>query len=86
MYLIGQAVDKANAFYQKYGEADMLHPACLSEEAATAGTNFAHTHPAAVGGKPNVPDSTIATNTEDLISKLATFVYQHGSDRSRHAR
>jgi translation initiation factor 3 subunit C len=81
---IGQAVDKANMFYRKYGEADMLHPACLSDEAGAAkNPNFAHTHPAAVGVRPNVPESTIAVNSADLISEIATFVYQHGTDRSK---
>jgi translation initiation factor 3 subunit C len=78
---IGQAVDKANAFYRKYGEAEMLHPACLSEEGNTVTSNVAHTHPAAFNGKPNLPDAAAEIASGDLISKLATFVYQHGSDR-----
>jgi len=81
---IAKYVDRAATFFRKYGEADMLHPSCItSDESGRGQTDFAQTHPGAVGGKPMIEDSEDVEDSEELISKLCTYVYQHGTDRAK---
>lgn len=85
---IAKQVDKAGVFYEKYGEASMLHPACIIGEEETAGssssTDFTKIHPAAVYGKPAVDD--ISTEQQDftaIMSNLCQYVYKYGSAKGK---
>ena len=79
---VAKQVDKAAEFYEQYGEVDMLHPACVSDQ--KGGTDFTKFHPAATSGKPTMADDTSeTTNWSDLINSLCTYVYQNGNDTAR---
>ena len=81
---IAKAVDRAANFFRKYGEADMLHPACItSDESGKDQTDFTKIHPAAVDGKPTIEEPDDVEDSEALISKLCTYVYQYGTDRAK---
>ena len=85
---IAKHVDKAAEFYERYGEATMLHPGCItSDDAASKGkTDFAVTHPASVSGKPTVEDGTSEAEKTDftkLMADLCTFAYKHGTDDAK---
>jgi len=81
---IAKYVDRAATFFRKYGEADMLHPSCItSDESGKDQSDFTKTHPGAVDGKPLIEELVDVQDSEDLISKLCTFVYQHGTDRAK---
>lgn len=79
---IAEQVDKATNFYALHGESSMLHPACLGTEDIPVSNDFSKFHPGASSGKLNVTSPTY-TNTSALITSLCTYVYKHGSDRSR---
>jgi translation initiation factor 3 subunit C len=80
---IAKQVDKAAAFYEKFGEASMLHPACLTaDEEGKGETDFAIYHPGAVEGKPTIED-TPDVNFTEVMSELCKYVYKHGSDKEK---
>lgn len=79
---ITEQVDKATTFQNQYGESSMLHPSCLGTSEVEVSNDFSKFHPGASSGKPSI-DSSSGTDTSALISSLCTYVYQHGSDRSR---
>lgn len=79
---IAEQVDKATKFYSVHGESSMLHPACLATGDTAISSDYSKCHPGAAGDKLN----TITledTDTSSLIKSLCTYVYSHGSDRSR---
>jgi translation initiation factor 3 subunit C len=87
---IARLVDKAGVFYERYGEASLLHPACMmaAEETASVAAqstlDFAQIHPAAALGKPAVEE--ISMEQQDftaIMSTLCQYVYQHGSDMGK---
>lgn len=81
---IAKAVDRASMFDQKFGDVSMLHPSCISSSATkTRKFDVSKIHPASCGGKPQIFDDIVQTETEKKITDLCSFVYQHGSDRSR---
>lgn len=81
---IATHVDKAIDFYRKYGEVELLHPASIMSSDAKFESDYSKFHPAALNGKPVVPDSDQKNvDSAELISKLTSFVYQHGSDRAK---
>jgi translation initiation factor 3 subunit C len=80
---IAKQVDKAAAFYEQYGEIDMLHPACVSDTAGSS-NDVKLSHPAASSGKPILPDdSEQTTDWASLIHRLCTSVYKHGSSAAK---
>jgi translation initiation factor 3 subunit C len=82
---IARQVDKAAEFYETFGEVDMLHPACVTNDNSGKGSeDFSKTHPGAASGMPVLVKSS-AENTDwtTLMSKLCTYVYKHGNDRAR---
>ena len=81
---IAKYVDRAATFFRKYGEADMLHPSCItSDESGKGQSDFSKFHPGAVDGKPTIEEPEDVEDSEDLISNLCTYVYQHGTDRAK---
>jgi translation initiation factor 3 subunit C len=81
---IARQVDKAAEFYEMYGEVDMLHPACVSNQ--KGGQDFAVSHPAASSGKPALDDANSVAEKTDfsaVVNKLCTFVYKHGTDQAK---
>eukprot|EP00957_Ditylum_brightwellii_P012142 917068-Ditylum_brightwellii.AAC.1 len=82
---IATQVDRASKFYERFGEASMLHPACVSDNDKSGSVDYSKVHPAASCGKPSVEDTDAAESVDSakLIADLCTYVYQHGSDRSR---
>jgi len=81
---IAKHVDRATEFYQKYGEVEMLHPACIMSSGTKIENDFTKCHPAAIQGKPTIPELTNEiVDSTGLISKLTAFVYQHGTDRAK---
>jgi translation initiation factor 3 subunit C len=80
---IAKQVDKATEFHEKFGEAGMLHPACITgDESGTGQATFDKTHPAAFQGKPSLPDSDSVDFT-GVMSKLCAYVYKHGTDSAK---
>lgn len=79
---IAEQVDKATSFYAEHGESSMLHPACLGTEDVPVTKDASKFHPGAFSGKLNI-SAPAPVDTSALITSLCTFVYQHGSDRSR---
>lgn len=82
---IAKLVDKAGIFYEKFGEASMLHPACIYDGAAQSKpVSLAEFHPAAVDGKPAVDDISVEQQDFTLImSNLCQYVYKHGTDTGK---
>jgi translation initiation factor 3 subunit C len=81
---IAKYVDRAANFFQTFGEADMLHPSCVtSDESGKGQTDFTKTHPGAVAGKPFMDEKSHEVDSKKLISELCTYVYQHGTDRAK---
>ena len=79
---ITEQVDKATSFYSLHGESSMLHPACLGTDDISVSNDSTKFHPGAFSGKPSISTPEI-TDTSAVITALCTFVYKHGSDRSR---
>ena len=80
---IAKHVDKAALFYEKYGEASMLHPACLLDDTAKGQTDFSKIHPGACAGKPSMDAAEEEeTNWTEVMADLCTFVYRHGDERA----
>jgi translation initiation factor 3 subunit C len=80
---IAKQVDKATTFNDKFGEAGMLHPACITgDESGTGQPNFSTPHPGAFSGKPSLPDSASVDFT-GVMSKLCACVYKHGTDAAK---
>lgn len=80
---IARQVDRAARFYKKFGEASMLHPACItSDESGKNQTNFKAFHPASIDGKPAVDEQTEVDFCE-LMTKLTSFVCKHGTDQEK---
>lgn len=82
---IAKYVDRAATFFQTFGEAEMLHPSCVtSDESGKGQTDFTKTHPGAVAGKPSVDETKFdEVDSKELIAQLCTYVYQHGTDRAK---
>jgi len=78
---IAEQVARSAAFYDQFGEASMLHPACITGGEA-AGSDFSITHPAACAGKPSI-DSIEEVDYKALMAELCSYVYTHGKDRSK---
>jgi translation initiation factor 3 subunit C len=81
---VARVVDKAAEFYAKYGTLDLLHPACLTDQAG--GTDSAIFHPASSSGKPVLNDADSTAESSDygaLMNKLCTYVYKHGTDQAK---
>ena len=78
---IAKQVSRAAAFHDKFGEASMLHPACIVGDDA-AGSDYSKSHPAAASGKPSV-DSIEDVDYKALMFELCTYVYDNGTDRSK---
>jgi len=79
---IAHQVDKAAAFYGKFGELSLLHPACFGTTELTTGADFTAVHPGSISGKPSLDDAP----TEDfhsVVSDLCRYVYKHGTDQSK---
>lgn len=80
---IAKQVDKAAIFYEIFGEAVMLHPACITaDEAGKEKGDFEAFHPGAFQGKPNLED-TDDVNFTEVMSRLSSFVYKHGTDQAK---
>lgn len=79
---ITKSVDKATEFYETYGDMSMLHPASLGEIDKLDVLDATKTHPGSALGKLNI-DEISTTSNSDKLEALCTFVYQHGSDRSK---
>ena len=80
---ISRLVDKAAIFHKKFGEVDLLHPACItSDGSGKGGTDFAVSHPAAVEGKPFLPDPP-SVDYQHVLSNLCHDVYVHGTDQAK---
>jgi translation initiation factor 3 subunit C len=84
---IAKQVDRAASFFKEYGEVDLLHPASISSDDSGKGqTDFSKTHPAAVTGMAALgeeAESKESEDSEDLMSDLCMYVYEHGTDRSK---
>jgi translation initiation factor 3 subunit C len=83
---IAKHVDRAAEFYEKFGEAGMLHPACLTAEGTAGGMDFSKFHPGASSGKPVMDDATSKATRTDwtlLMAELCTFVYKHGTEAAK---
>ena len=82
--VIAKEVDKAALFYKKFGEMDLLHPACVTCDTVPTDMNVAKTHPAAASGKPFIDDSNAEEyNSVNLIGTLCSYIYRHGTDREK---
>ena len=88
--IIAKQVDKAALFYETYGEASMLHPACITSdhktgtESSTA-VNFAVVHPASILGKPTIDEDPVEdVSFTELLSDLCKYVYRHGSEQAKN--
>lgn len=81
---IAKQVDKAAIFYKKFGEVGLLHPACImtDEASVVAAAGSSKIHPAAVQGKPKVPDPP-EVDYQAVMSKLCNMVYKHGTDQAK---
>jgi len=80
---IAKHVDKAAEFYEKFGEASMLHPSCLGDEAGKDQTDFSKFHPGSASGKPTIEEAASKVETTDwnqIMADLCTFVYRHGTE------
>jgi len=82
---IADQVDRAALFHETYGEAELLHPACISADADEGKSNdYSKSHPAAALGRPSVAtESEAPVDSAQLITDLCTYVYKYGSDRSK---
>ena len=81
---IAKEVDKAAMFYEKYGEVTMLHPSCISSDAASSGSSdFASVHPGSMFGKPAV-EETEAVDFLKVMTELCSFVYKHGTEQAKN--
>ena len=81
--LMAKQVDKASEFYALYGQVQMLHPACVSDE--KGGDDYSISHPASSSGKPVLKDSdSTAANVDwtELVNSLCTYVYKYGTDKA----
>lgn len=79
---IAKSVDKATKFYEDFGEASMLHPACLTETESHESPDFASVHPASIQGKPKVTGDE-DVDFEKLIAQLCNYIYKHGSAKAK---
>lgn len=75
-------VDKAALFFEKFGEINMLHPACVTAEEAIKESDFTMIHPGAVFGKPTVASMSEADFTE-IMASLCKYVYKYGTDQAK---
>jgi translation initiation factor 3 subunit C len=80
---IAKQVDKAAAFYERFGEVSMLHPACITSDDGKGKTDFAKYHPGNVCGKPVVEDTGTDVDFAQLVSDLCMYVYKYGSEKSK---
>jgi len=78
---ISEQVDRAATFYETYGEATLLHPSCIAGNEIN-GLDFTKSHPGAACGTPCVPELK-SNDSGKLINDLCTYIYQHGTERSR---
>jgi len=83
---IAKQVDKAALFYETFGEASMLHPACITSnvEEGKGATDFSVFHPAAALGKPTIDEGSIQdVDFTQVMSDLCEYVYKHGSEQGQ---
>ena len=80
---IAKQVDGAALFYEKFGEAGMLHPACVhSEDSQKNESDFSKFHPGAFCGKPSL-EETNDTDFATVMTELCQYVYRHGTDAAK---
>ncbi|CAM9464531.1 unnamed protein product, partial [Sphacelaria rigidula] len=81
---IARAVHKAQAFTNKWGKTEDLHPACTVASASApsdGALDVTKGHPAAFLGQPAVEHEQ--ADYTDQLRLLCVTVYQHGDDRAR---
>eukprot|EP00977_Amphora_coffeiformis_P017634 scaffold5833_cov165-Amphora_coffeaeformis.AAC.8 len=79
---IADQVERAAEFNKRFGEADMLHPACVTNSAVEGKPDFSIVHPGSVQGKPAV-EELASVDYEKTMSELCTFVYKHGTEEAQ---
>jgi translation initiation factor 3 subunit C len=80
---IAEQVERAAEFHKRFGEADLLHPACVgATEPVDDEPDFSHVHPASIQGKPTVAERE-PVDYQKLVSELCTFVYKHGTEAAQ---
>jgi translation initiation factor 3 subunit C len=80
---IAEQVERAAEFHKRFGEADLLHPACVgATEPVEDEPAFSHVHPASIQGKPSVAERE-PVDYKKLVSELCTFVYKHGTEAAQ---
>ena len=80
---IAEQVERAAEFHRRFGEADLLHPACVSgADLEKDQVDFRVVHPGSVQGKPTVEELD-PVDYKHLMSDLCTFVYKHGTDTAQ---
>ena len=78
--LIAEAVNTASEFQRKFGDVDMLHPACNSlKKNPNPSTDSSKSHPGSFAGKPSVKSKK--SSTIDLMNDLCLYCYKYGDDR-----
>ncbi|CAN0172005.1 unnamed protein product, partial [Scytosiphon promiscuus] len=86
---IARAVHKAQAFTNKFGKTEDLHPACTVASASApsdGALDVSKGHPAAFLGQPAVEHEYVSPFFADYTAQLkglCVTVYQHGDDRCR---
>jgi translation initiation factor 3 subunit C len=80
---IAEQVERASEFHKRFGEADLLHPACVGSAKITEGqVDLSVLHPGCVLGKPTMEESE-PVDYEKVLSELCTFVYKHGIESAQ---
>ena len=74
---IAEQVERAAEFHKRFGEADMLHPACVASTVSDKEQpDFSVVHPGSVLGKP-VVEELAPVDYQEMMAELCTFVYNH---------
>jgi len=63
---------------RRYGDAELLHPACYSTKGEGAADKI---HPASLAGKPVVEVEEV--DTKAIIAELSRYVFKYGTDRAK---
>ena len=80
---IAKQVDRSARFYEMFGDATILHPACVtSDEVGKGQSDFTQFHPAAFAGKPSIED-TEDVDFASLMAELSSFVYKQGTGMAK---
>lgn len=80
---IAEQVERAAEFHKRFGEADLLHPACVaSAETDKDKPDFNVVHPGSVLGRP-VVEELAPVDYEKMMAELCTFVYKHGTEAAQ---